>query len=220
MALSLYANPYAYEGKGFYFSSFDEYEKKAEKSGLEEFEIDFIDGDDVEQKLFKGMKVNQSNLEEYFDALDDLDEDDVIKLVILTDDMGYDVEDAMDKLDDLVVYGEFDSDKDFAYEYVDGIGSLSDALGDNIQNYFDYEAFGRDLRLGGDLDDPDADEDEEQWWEGMSDEEIGEHYADDLGWDGIGKNNLEQYFDWDKFARDLMFDMSEHDGVYYDPNSI
>jgi antirestriction protein len=129
------------------------------------------------------------------------------------DDIGYDFDDAMDKKEDLSVWGEFDTDKDFAYEYVDQSGGLSEALGDNIQNYFDYDSFGRDIQM-------DFDEEDEDAYEGMSDQEIGEQYADDLGWEGVGKNNLENYFDWDSFARDLMFDFSEYKGVYYHPQSV
>ena len=212
--LTLYANPYDITAPGFYFNDFDEYEKKAEAAGVEEFEIQFIDGDDIEQMLFRAMRVNQGNIEEYFDATYDFDEDDATRIAILMEDMNYDFDDAMDRKDDLIVYGEFDSDKDFAYEYIDSIGSLEDALGDNIQSYFDYESFGRDVRL------ETYDEEDLERYEDMSDEEIGEELADDLGWEGIGKRNLETYFDWDKFARDLMFDMSSYGKVYYDPNSI
>lgn len=218
--MELFANPYDTSKKGFYFGDLDEYEKGEKRSGAEEFEIEFIDGTDEELSLFNAMGVNQANLEDFFEVVLDFDDEDATKISILMGDMGFDFDNSMDRKDDLIVYGEFKNDEEFAMEYVDGIGSLEDAVGDNIQNYFDYESFGRDLRISGDLDDPDADEDEEQWWENMTDQEIGEQTADDLGWEGVGKNNLEMYFDWGRFARDLMFDMSKYKGVYYDPNSI
>jgi antirestriction protein len=220
MALQLYANPYDTSVKGFYFKDFDDYEKKAEKSRAEEFEIEFIDGDDEEQMLFKAMGVHQGNIEEYFDLVDDLDEEEILKLKILMEDIGYDFDDAMDKKDDLIVYGEFKDDEDFAMEYVDGIGSIEDALGKNAENYFDFDSFGRDLRISGDLYDED-DPDSEERYEGMSDQEIGEEFIDDMG--GVGeldKDTQERYFDWSTFSRDLMMDMGESDGVYYDPSSV
>jgi antirestriction protein len=215
----LYANPYNTSATGFYFESLDEFKKKAKASRVEEFEIDFIDGDEIDQMLFRAMSVTQGTLDEYWDAIAHTDDDDAIRLAILMEDMGYDYEDAQDRREDLIVYGGFDSDEDFAYEYVESIGSLEDALGKNIQNYFDYEAFGRDLRISGDLYDPD-DPDAEERYEDMSDQEIGEEVADSLGWEAVGKRNLEMYFDWGTFARDLMFDMSEYNGIYYDPRSV
>lgn len=151
----LYANPYDTSAKGFYFSTEKQFDKKSSslknKYGdpVEEFEIEFIDGDDVEQMLFKAMGVHQGNVDEYFNAVDELDEDAVTKLSILTDDVGYSFEDAIGRIDDLTVYGEFDSDEDFAMEYVDKIGSIGDALGDTAESYFDFDAFGRDLRIDG-----------------------------------------------------------------------
>lgn len=220
---NLYANPYATNARGFYFSNYDEYEDGAEASGVEEFEIQFIDGNDIEQMLFRAMRVNQGNLEQYFDAADEFDEDDAMRIAILMEDLNYDFDYAMDRKDDLVVYGEFDSDEQFAQEYVDSIGSIADALGDRAEYYFDYDAFGRDLRIGGDLYDPD-DPDAEERWAGMSDQEIGEEWTDEMGGPAevmamLG-DRAEYYFDWSKFARDLMFDMSEYNGVYYDPNSL
>ena len=41
-------------------------------------------------------------------------------------------------------YGSFESDTDLAYDYVASTGLLSDSP-ENLQQYFDYEAFGRDL---------------------------------------------------------------------------
>lgn len=37
-------------------------------------------------------------------------------------------------------------------------------------------------------------------------EDFAYHMVDNLGWDGIGENNLEMYFDYDAFGRDLMYD--------------
>ena len=221
MTLKLYANPYDISAKGFYFSDFDEYEKKEKKSRAEEFEIELIDGDDDEQMLFDAMSVNQVNLEEYFELADELDEDEIFALKILIDDLGYDFDDAMDKKEELVVYGEFDSDEDFAMEYVEGIGSIADALGDNAESYFDFDAFGRDLRIEGYCDDEDDEGEEVDNCEDMSDQEIGEQVVDEMGGVGeLSKQNQEMYFDWSKFARDLMMDMGREGRIYYDPSSL
>lgn len=41
--------------------------------------------------------------------------------------------------------GEFDSDTDLAYGYIDMIGGMERLGQDTLERYFDYEAFGRDL---------------------------------------------------------------------------
>jgi len=51
----------------------------------------------------------------------------------------------LDKLEE-AYYGQYDSDTDLAYEYIDSTGMLSD-VPDSISNYFDYESFGRDLAM-------------------------------------------------------------------------
>ncbi len=53
--------------------------------------------------------------------------------------------------------GHWDSEKDFAYDYVESTGML-DNVGDSIQMYFDYDSFARDLFMGdySSVDDPEG----------------------------------------------------------------
>lgn len=46
--------------------------------------------------------------------------------------------------------GEFDSVEAYAEDYAEQTGML-EGIPDNIQRYFDFEAFGRDMELGGDI---------------------------------------------------------------------
>lgn len=46
--------------------------------------------------------------------------------------------------------GTFRSLEEWAYDYMDNTGLLSD-LPENLQRYFDYEAYGRDCEMGGDI---------------------------------------------------------------------
>jgi hypothetical protein len=213
----------------FKFSDLDSFEELAEKIVGEDyvdhnFQLEFVKGDAEEEKLFEMMGMgdgwkDMDDVEQYFDVVSEFWDDDDFKVMeILMDDLNFKFQDAYDKKDDLVIYGEFRSDADFAQEYVDGIGGIEYALGDRAEFYFDFEKFGRDLRIGGDLYDPD-DPDAEERYEEMSDKEIGEEWVDNLG--GVGQiSNSDFYFDWDAFGRDLMMDMAESDGVYYDPNSV
>ena len=44
--------------------------------------------------------------------------------------------------------GQYDSEKDYAYEYIDSTGML-DGVSASLTNYFDYAAFSRDLFMDG-----------------------------------------------------------------------
>lgn len=108
-------------------------------------------------------------------------------------------------------------DEAIGYYYVDSIG-FNDMS--NIEEYFDYEAYGRDIRLEYyPMDDGDPETAEEYWCgdERASDEEIGRAVVDQLGWDGVGKENLERYFDYEAFGRDLQIDLTfvqTDDGIF------
>lgn len=65
----------------------------------------------------------------------------------LIDDFG--IEGAKEKMEDDFI-GEFDSASDLAYHYVEET-CLLDGVHKSIAMYFDYEAFGRDLDLNGDV---------------------------------------------------------------------
>ena len=101
--------------------------------------------------------------------------------------------------------------------YVDTMGF--DAMS-NVEEYFDYEAYGRDIRIEYypvEAGDPET---AEEYWcgdERASDEEIGRAVVDQLGWDDVGKEVQEQYFDYEAFGRDLQIDLSfvqTDDGIF------
>jgi hypothetical protein len=80
---------YAYDGPSFYFHSLAEYEAKYQqhkhsKDGLavyEEYEIQFIDGSTQEMELARAMNLTQSNIEEYYKAIDEETYDDINKFI-------------------------------------------------------------------------------------------------------------------------------------------
>lgn len=75
---TLYANPYNIDASGFYFNDADEFTEKSTNltdrygNPVEEFEIDFIDGDDA--ALFNACGINQANLSTWFDDIQTLDD--------------------------------------------------------------------------------------------------------------------------------------------------
>jgi hypothetical protein len=63
----LYAQPYDISAHGFYFETAAEYNEKASKLRnsygwpVEEFELQFIDGESIDAKLFEALGVHQGN---------------------------------------------------------------------------------------------------------------------------------------------------------------
>ena len=82
-----HATPYDISATGFYFETLDECRERASRhrneygDPVEEYEIQFIDGDNYE--LFKAIGVNQANLPLWFDQFEDLDEDEAARAIYL-----------------------------------------------------------------------------------------------------------------------------------------
>jgi antirestriction protein len=126
--------------------------------------------------------------------------------------------------------GQFDSAEDFAYDLVDNLGW--EGIGsDNLDMYFDYDAFGRDLMMDfhiGDEDNEDSEgnpEDPDHYYDNdgydmgeyESDDQVARDYIDGLGGvDQLGPDTARNYFDYDAFGRDLlMSDYFEEDGFVF-----
>jgi antirestriction protein len=110
--------------------------------------------------------------------------------------------------------GQFDSPQDFGYYAIDTWG-----IPDDPESYIDYEAFGRDLTMDWHQGDPDEEdyegepEDPEYYYDDESheqqmpydtDREVGEQYVDDVGISNMGKDFLDNYFDYDEYGRVLL----------------
>ena len=233
---NLYAGSYGYGGPGFYFESSEEFDKKykanlnkGDSAPNEEYFIEFIDGDSFEQAIFEGLGVSQGSVKEYYDHLDDVDENQMPAIFALQE-TGYDFKDAIEKVEDAMIFEG--SLTDAAYDYVDSVGW--EGMGDSASTYFDYESYGRDVRIEGGMDpandedqfpvqdepdqsefedEDDYDEAVEQYeefaeaekdYDRMSDSDLGEHVVHDVfgGVEEIGEQNQQNYFDYEAFARD------------------
>lgn len=89
-------------------------------------------------------------LNEIAEQLEELDEDqqDVVKAMM--SECGYTFDEAIEKVNngDYTIYNDCDDMEDVAYQVVEECGYLMN-VPDNVARYFDYKAFGRDLRLEG-----------------------------------------------------------------------
>ena len=96
-----------------------------------------------------GEYSNLDELNELAEQLDALEEDSqkAIQAMLLD---GYTFNEALEKAinGDYTIYFDCDNMTDVAYEIVEECGYLNN-MPETIARYFDYEAFGRDLNIGG-----------------------------------------------------------------------
>ena len=148
---TLYAQPYNRDAQGFYFHDAEEFETKSgnlrDRFGcpVEEFEIQFIDGDDA--ALFDACGIDQSSLAIWFDDIEVLDDHEKIALYFLTGELGYFLDDAINKIDEVVIF--HGDAQEAAEELFDDC--YAHTIPDNLRIYFDMEKFARDLEMGGDF---------------------------------------------------------------------
>ena len=84
-----------------------------------------------------------NEIAETVEALDD-SEQTIVKALL---DEGYSLEDALDKVDDCYLWTGCNDMTDVAYQYIEETGMLNNV--GTLANYFDYEAFGRDMSFDG-----------------------------------------------------------------------
>lgn len=170
-----------------------------------------------------GENEDFDDVNEYAESLESIVDDDKEEEFKAAMEYSGDFHDAVDLVEtDSVVKISDESrsskmDEAIGYFYVDSIGfsGLS-----NVENYFDYEAYGRDIRIEYypmEVGDPET---AEEYWcgdERADDEEIGRAVVNQLGWDGVGKESQERYFDYEAFGRDLQIDLTfvqTDDGIF------
>ncbi len=148
----LHAQPYDISATGFYFRSLEDYEQKSTNhkndygDEVEEYEIQFIDGDDLDCDLFKALSIHQGNFNHYFTACEDWDDDQKIKVIIAVDEAGYDFELENGDPDDFDIdLYEQDTLRDLAEQFIEE--GLFGEIPENIRFYLDYDAIARDLGM-------------------------------------------------------------------------
>jgi antirestriction protein len=149
MTTTLCATPYA-GGEFFYFSYFEEFQLKADASGFEEFEIQFIDGSDDAAAFARVVPVHQGNVGEWLEHLERFEAFDNYEQValcwLLDDGVVTTLDEALEKYVDVqVTEGTV---KDYVYEIADDLMCDWD---DTARRYFDHDAYARDLELNGEV---------------------------------------------------------------------
>ncbi len=149
---TLYAQPYDISATGFYFDSIEEYAQKAAKNRndyggiVEEYEIQFIDGEDIDAKLLETLRVHQGDFGKFLDACDGWDEEQKRKVIIAVGECGYSFDLRSGDPDEFEVdIYEMGSLKELAETFVDE-GLFGD-IPEKISFYLDYDAIARDLGM-------------------------------------------------------------------------
>ncbi|MBS0482871.1 MAG: antirestriction protein ArdA [Proteobacteria bacterium] len=144
---TFFAQPYDISATGFYLDSFDDYQAKARASQndygqpIEEFEIHFIDGDDLDAAFADAFGINQANIARFINLADEWGDDEKTRFIIAVGECGYDRDCDPDRLD-IDLY-EIDSLTELARQFVDE-GLFGD-IPDRIACYLDYDLIARDL---------------------------------------------------------------------------
>ena len=148
----LYAQPYDITAMGFPFKSFEEYQDKAAKlrneygRPVEEFEIQFIDGEDIDAQLFKALGVYQGDISKFFEIIDQWDEEEKIKVIIAVGEVGYSFNILKDDPNDFEVdLYQIDGLYSLAIQFVEE-GLFGD-IPKHLENYIDYHAIADDLGM-------------------------------------------------------------------------
>ncbi|MCE8000997.1 MAG: antirestriction protein ArdA [Rhodobiaceae bacterium] len=146
----LHAQPYNISATGFYFETVEEFDRKAKVNRnrhgqhVEEYEIQFMDGEDIDCALAKAWGVNQANLAGYFSAVEDWDEHSKQIFIIAVDEVGYsfDPESVSPDDFDMDIY-HLESMKALAEQFVEE-GLLGD-IPDHLASYINMDAIAHDL---------------------------------------------------------------------------
>ena len=144
----LYANPYNLAATGFYFETLQDYQEKVQNCfddygyPAEEFEIEFIDGEDIDAALSKAWGLHQGNFHKFLEAVETLAEHEKITLIAMGE-SGYSIDENTDTGDVDIYHCE--SLKDLAAQFVEE--GLFGEIAETIIHYIDYDAIARDLSM-------------------------------------------------------------------------
>ena len=149
---TFYAQPYDINAKGFWFDDAESYRRQSaghvNRYGMpvEEYEIQFIDGELIDAALASALEVNQASICAYFEAEADWNEDQKLRVIISEREIGNPFDLEHDDPDDLDIdLYEMDSMQELAEQFVDE-GLFGD-IPEHLANYIDMDAIAHDLSM-------------------------------------------------------------------------
>jgi len=151
MTTTLFAQPYDLAARGFYFEIAEDYDTKASAlrndygDPVEEFEIQFIDGEQIDCELAKAIGVNQANLRQFLEAVDDWEDWEKQTVIIAVGQCGYQFEPDLKPIQFDVEIHDVNTMRELAEQFVDE--GLYGEVPEAFQFYIDYDAIARDLAV-------------------------------------------------------------------------
>lgn len=149
---TFYAQPYDINAEGFYFDDAESYCRQSaghvNRYGMpvEEYEIQFIDGELIDAALASALEVNQASISAYFDAEDEWTEDQKLRVIISEREIGNPFDLEHDDPDGLEIdLYEMDGMRELAEQFVEE-GLFGD-IPVHLANYIDMDAIARDLSM-------------------------------------------------------------------------
>lgn len=149
---TFYAQPYDISATGFYFDTMEQYDTQSAAckndfgGQVEEFELQFIDGDAIDCKLFDVLSISQCNIHHFIEKIEEWEEWEKHTLIIAVGEVGYtfDLESGDPSDFDMTLY-EVDTMRELAEQFVDE--GLFGEIPESLQFYIDYDAIARDLSI-------------------------------------------------------------------------
>lgn len=152
MTTMLYDMPYDIDAEGFHFGSAEEYHTKAaacrNRYGMpvEEFEIQFIDGEAIDAALADAFGLHQGDIATFFDAVAGWSDDQKTRAIIALRECGATatLKDCDPDGFDLDLY-DVESLRELAEEFVED--GLLGEISERLRFYLDHDAIARDLAM-------------------------------------------------------------------------
>lgn len=140
----LYAQPFSDE-IGFYFHSLEEYQERVKDLPIEEFEIRFIEGDNIDCALFEAIGVYQDNIDHFFEVVKNWNTDEKTRVIIAGRECGYNIDrDTKPESFDIDIY-EVATLEELAYQCIDE--GIFGEISENIRFYLDMDLITRELSM-------------------------------------------------------------------------
>ena len=150
MTLQFYAQPYDKSASGFYFRDYKSFLARSRNlkndygQTVEEFEIQFIDGERKDAELFKALGIHQGNIGTFIDKAEEWEDWEKMNIILAVGEAGYDFDMSKDDPGDLdIQIYQVESLRELAEEFVND-GLFGD-IPENIAPYLDMDAIARDL---------------------------------------------------------------------------
>lgn len=145
-----YAQPYDLHAAGFYFEDATSYLAKIETitndygDRVEEFEIQFIDGESIDAKLSTAIGLDQCTILKVMTYIDDWNEEQKLNVILAVGECGYsfDIKSSVPEDFEIDLHADMTL-SDLAYIFVDE-GMFGD-IPANIITYLDFDLIARDL---------------------------------------------------------------------------